>query len=147
VGQAGRQKPQWTQSDRSSFDGGWCGSKELGLAGWISVSIYMLGIPYPVNIAQSLGKIGVRSGLQVVLHVGLIYCGWFFGVGVSSVSGLDSSEEAAWVEGSVGVELALDGLHEGEVIRGRFPALCIRGSGKNDQVSLNALNIVLDGGG
>jgi len=38
----------------------------------------------------------------------------FLGLGLSSLSGLNSSEEAAWVEGSVGVKLALYGLHEGE---------------------------------
>jgi len=72
--------------------------------------------PLPLYFAQSLRRIGVRFGLLVFLYVGLICCGWFWGEGSSSVDGLDSSEEAAGVEGAVGVELVLYGLHEGEVV-------------------------------
>ncbi len=45
-GQAGRQKPQWTQSERSSFSGAWWASKELGLVIWM-VSVCMVLCVYP----------------------------------------------------------------------------------------------------
>ena len=48
----------------------------------------------------------------ITLQVVRLVVGGFVGVVVKS-GGLNSSEEAAWVQGSVGVEFVFDGLHEG----------------------------------
>jgi hypothetical protein len=88
---------------------------ERGLLGGLDFGEHLLG-GVPPYIAQSLRRIGFRFGLRAALTSGRI-CWWLvLRCGLSSVGGLDSSEEAARVQGSVGVALVLYSLHEREGI-------------------------------
>src|SRR5258706_630051 len=63
VGQAGRQKPQWTQSSINAVSGGWCGSKLEGLDGLSCVSCSILDSTKETAGVQD--AVGVEAMLEL----------------------------------------------------------------------------------